>query len=997
MVLRTIGYWFETEINLLEVAQHTKGEIENSMEGICVEVQEADPSPGVYSIRIVLLGRVWTLTQVAEADFEGVHRSASTCVVLGSYVANDPAHHTSMLRQVFSQAFATAVPNPALTASVQEFLNTKSGADGLSSALLMAQVTYLQQALLQQASQFSSLNSRLVELENERSARDAGGKSSAGDAAGSGGGASAQQQNPTSPGSPQQTGTPSGSPSLKSRSKEPGPPLPTPDDFFRGTAEHPLDYPVTHSFASSSLLPASTIPTNNTVTAADLALESIMVKFLPQEPQRRYRSSAVAHIGRYVRRSMRGNVFEAGLHAISAFLPDDKLVVYVLVRKCLQATWQDQIHLRLQKLALQGVAGSLVGNNQPGQRLSGGSRGGGYGPSIANYSSATSQSDRTADDEDEDEDDDDDDDDDEDEEASEIVAEHAISKLDVVAGKDARVSYKLDVVNEVELISRTGRCDLCLLGLLEELSSLVGKDDLFKRSLCLVRAWWSYETPHYSHQQQQQQQQQGQGQATAEKTTALLTDATIAVMLAAVFNRHHDRIHFPLQALSVFLAEYGEVDWANSAITLQGVVPFAQVDSSSTACDELALDASCAQGGDVAASSSSSSSESSAVKELPCMSCPQPSHLASSDLLLRYWDVYNLTGPYGQGSRKKKGPEEGAAEEAGGGTLSAAALSSSSASATGKANSGSTSAPPSESDRGDAGSTGPHQSETASIGTVSTVGGVLRRARLESMVSLRQAGDVKQHALTPSAALEHFCKRAINVVHPLCYTNMAGESVTEERAASLAVIFKEGASRLGVVLQGLASASATTSAPEAEAEAAVAEASQKLQTFLDHTVARWSAGVRPDVLGGRLYSLSFHVLGTGASDSNPASASASSASSSSSSSGPGPGPGPGGLRSGAGGARPTHRITAEDLWEHVLYANLVAEQRISQSALLRAFKTILRERGTLPVGEIGKTLQDLASMQVISGKLKEAFGGLKKFLGSSFSSTPLSPSLFLSP
>jgi hypothetical protein len=77
----------------------------------------------------------------------------------------------------------------------------------------------------------------------------------------------------------------------------------------------------------------------------------------------------------------------------------------------------------------------------------------------------------------------------------------------------------------------------------------------------------------------------------------------------------------------------------------------------------------------------------------------------------------------------------------------------------------------------------------------------------------------------------------------------------------------------------------------------------------------------------------------------------------------------------------------------VLYANLVAEQRISQPALLRAFKTILKERGTLPVGEIGKTLQDLASMQVISGKLKEAFGGLKKFLGLFF---PFPPLLLLS-
>ena len=985
------------------------------MEGIVLEVSPL-ASEGVYSLRVVLLGRVWTLTHVAEADFEGMHRTASACVALGTYAANDATHHAAMLRQVFSQAFATAVPNPVLMASVQEFLNTKSGADGLSAALLMAQITYLQSALLAQATQFSSLNSRLVELENERSVRDAGGKSSGGEAAGIGGGASAQQHT-APPGPPPQTDTPTGSPSLKSRSKEQGPPLPTPDDFFRGTAEHPLDFEVVHSFASSSLLPPAFIPANTTVTAADVALESIMVKFLPQEPQRRYRSSAVAHVGRYVRRSMRGNVIEAGLHGISAFLPDDKLVIYVLVRKCLQATWQDQILLRLQKLALQGMAGSLVGSNQPGQRLSGGSRGGGgYGPSLANYSSATSQSDRTVEDEDKDEDEDEDDDDEDDDDAPEVVADHSISKLDLVPGSkdraDLRVSYKLDVVNDVELISSTGRGDLCLLGFLEELSSLVAKDDLFKRSLCLVRAWWSYEAPHYTqpHQQQGQQGQQGAG---TEKTRSLLTDATIAVMLAAIFNRHHDRIHFPLQALSIFLAEYGEIDWANNAITLQGVVPFAPVASAArgdAACDVSesgdAKDASPPSPPSKLMPSESTPSESTPdestpdessnpPQELPRMSCPLPSHLASSDLLLRYWDVFNLTGPYGHGTRKKKGPEEGA-EEAGNGTLSAAALSSSSPSSpagaaaagaaaagantgkanSGKANSGSTSAPPSESDRGDAGSTGPHQSETASIGTASTAGGVLRRARLESMASLRQAGDVKQHALIPFTALGCFCKRPINVVHPLSYSNMAAEGVTEERAACLAAIFREGASRLGVVLQGLTSIAASAPDPhppgakaEQQAEAAEADAFLKLQSFFDHTIARWGAGVRPDVMGGRLYSLSFHVLGTGATDANSASLSSASASSY------------GGLLRAGAGARPAHRTTAEDIWEHVLYANLVAEQRISQPALLRAFKTILKERGTLPVGEIGKTLQDLASMHVISGKLKEAFGGLKKFLG----------------
>jgi len=77
---------------------------------------------------------------------------------------------------------------------------------------------------------------------------------------------------------------------------------------------------------------------------------------------------------------------------------------------------------------------------------------------------------------------------------------------------------------------------------------------------------------------------------------------------------------------------------------------------------------------------------------------------------------------------------------------------------------------------------------------------------------------------------------------------------------------------------------------------------------------------------------------------------------------------------------PSVAVTSSLLWDQILYINLVSKQRISESALLRAVKIVLKDRGTLPVGEIGKTLQELTSMHVISGKLKEAFGGLKKFL-----------------
>ena len=56
------------------------------------------------------------------------------------------------------------------------------------------------------------------------------------------------------------------------------------------------------------------------------------------------------------------------------------------------------------------------------------------------------------------------------------------------------------------------------------------------------------------------------------------------------------------------------------------------------------------------------------------------------------------------------------------------------------------------------------------------------------------------------------------------------------------------------------------------------------------------------------------------------------------------------------------------------------ESVLSDSALLTLSAEILAIRGPLPVGEIGKVLAETTSIVNLSQKLKEKFGGLKKFL-----------------
>lgn len=73
-------------------------------------------------------------------------------------------------------------------------------------------------------------------------------------------------------------------------------------------------------------------------------------------------------------------------------------------------------------------------------------------------------------------------------------------------------------------------------------------------------------------------------------------------------------------------------------------------------------------------------------------------------------------------------------------------------------------------------------------------------------------------------------------------------------------------------------------------------------------------------------------------------------------------------------------MSLEKMWQRIMYCNLILEAQISDSALNTLSKLVLLE-GPLPVGEIGKMLQEACSVvSNMSSVLKERFGGLKKFL-----------------
>ena len=66
-----------------------------------------------------------------------------------------------------------------------------------------------------------------------------------------------------------------------------------------------------------------------------------------------------------------------------------------------------------------------------------------------------------------------------------------------------------------------------------------------------------YETPSYSSNN-------GRGN---------ISDDAFCTLICAIFNKYHNVIHTPLQALSIFLAEYSSLDWSKNLVCVHGIIP----------------------------------------------------------------------------------------------------------------------------------------------------------------------------------------------------------------------------------------------------------------------------------------------------------------------------------------------------------------------------------------------------------------------------------------
>ena len=108
--------------------------------------------------------------------------------------------------------------------------------------------------------------------------------------------------------------------------------------------------------------------------------------------------------------------------------------------------------------------------------------------------------------------------------------------------------------------------EACLLLMFEEFNQLIGKDDLFKKSVMLIRSWWIHESIIY----------------VGATIKHYLPNSAFIVMVLAIFNKYHHHIHTPFQALCLFLGDFALYNPATQWITIDGFVEHAATNSSST-------------------------------------------------------------------------------------------------------------------------------------------------------------------------------------------------------------------------------------------------------------------------------------------------------------------------------------------------------------------------------------------------------------------------------
>lgn len=533
--------------------------------------------------------------------------------------------------------------------------------------------------------------------------------------------------------------------------------------------------PIIHTYLSCVLLPNELIPCNVEEDARDEAIGSVITLLEPHQAQVSYRNSVRAFVARVVRRTLSAKVYETGLHALDCFLPDDPIRLTVLLGRTnlFIDNWMTTL---TDKLSILADSGSDNGKNLLSEMML-----------VVDDDCMAGED-------------------------VQPLCEHAVSR---VTSTNANSSPKLfcDIEDANVEIDSNNLSGVRFLSFLEEVAQLVGKKDLFKRSLLLIRGWWTYEISTFLNQ----------------SSKNFLSDHALCVLICSIFNQHHATLFQPLQVLSVFIAEYCELDWSNCAVTVQGVVPF----RSSLSDSEIALsdmDASGNAWGGIPAVAESNSE--------PWLKYPSATDLLTAAIILKYADI--LKPPKGFSPVPSCGSKSPILSH-GSSMSNLYALPTVQPSVAPVSHVSPLSSYREFDPSGVSLSlpvSGVTSSETVSVSTYSPKSESASQGPYS--VIMKPSADTDTPG-SPSLRSGHtpsdtFHRCAINIVHPLNQTNMVSPSMTSERAAKIVQTFEYGAKQLSQALKISQADDPSSQSP--------------FNRFFKAVFVRFNGGWRPDVFKG---------------------------------------------------------------------------------------------------------------------------------------------------
>ena len=506
--------------------------------------------------------------------------------------------------------------------------------------------------------------------------------------------------------------------------------------------------PVTHTYLTCSIITIDLIPTNEEDEAKDVAVGSVINLLEPTQAQITYRHSVKAFLSRVVQRTLGAKVYETGLHALNWFVPDDPVRLTVLLGRTnnFLETWLPTLTEKLSTL-------SDVTSDS--------------GRAFMAEMMQVVEDDCTL------------------VEDVQPLTEHTVSHVQATASNTSR---QLKVLADIEdtnvVIDANNLHNVRFLAFIEEVAVLVGKNELFKRSVILIRGWWAYET------------------VTSGGWTAstLLSDQALCVLIVSIFNQHHATLFQPLQVLSIFLAEYCEVEWSKCIITVQGIIPFRVVAPKSEIESQTSMET------ETTTEIVLPITPPPAVEILePWTKYPTDSDLLNAAFLLKYADTVKYVRPTPAWNKSQ----------------SNAALASTAVTIPAAGTSGLPISPPLSlllphlspmspgKDLDMSNLTATTQME--SIDGSNTTGNTLLKTYSSDLITLGstksnpETTDDQENATRRSSGVADdisvFEKSFINIINPLNLSNMAEATMTYEKAVIIAQIFETGARNLSQALK----------------------------------------------------------------------------------------------------------------------------------------------------------------------------------------------------